>query len=92
MEAEQAIFYNQARLPSVEQGHQSSHKSLDLQSVLPARCAGVMVAPNLWEWPTNDWSNLRLMLDALPGWLGTRGWTSQRPRIEPNMTGNKSIK
>lgn len=28
-------------------------------SRLPARCAGAMVAQNLWEGSTNDWPNLR---------------------------------
>lgn len=29
----------------------TSHKAFDLQFVLPARCAGAMVAQNLQQWP-----------------------------------------
>ena len=47
MEPELAIFYNQARLLVVGLGHHPSHKIIDLQSVLPARHAGAMVAQNL---------------------------------------------
>ena len=61
-EPELPIFCNQTRLPVVELGHQSKHKPFDVQSVLLARCAGAMVVENLWEWPTNDWSNLTPML------------------------------
>jgi hypothetical protein len=32
--------------------HQLSHKTFDLQSVLSARYAGVIVSQNLWEWLT----------------------------------------
>lgn len=45
-ELELAIFCNQARLPIVEQGYQSSHKTLDLQPVLPERCAGAVGVTN----------------------------------------------
>lgn len=40
----------------------TSHKILDLQSVLLAGCAEAMVAQNLWEWPTNVQFNLRFTL------------------------------
>jgi hypothetical protein len=53
-EPEAAILCNQARLPMEELGHQTSHKSFDLQLVLPTRCAGVKVVQKLWEWPTNN--------------------------------------
>lgn len=41
-------------------GHQVTHKTLYLQSALPAKCAGSMVVPNVWEWPTSVWFNLLL--------------------------------
>ena len=40
-------------LPKGKCGHQSNHKTLDLQSVLPAQYVMAMVAPNLREQPTN---------------------------------------
>lgn len=41
----------------------------DLQSVLPARHAGAMVALNLWEWQTNVWFNLRpILLEGTHAW------------------------
>lgn len=39
----------------------TSHKTLNLQSVLPAIRTGAMVAHNLWEWPTNVCFNLRTL-------------------------------
>lgn len=54
--AELAIFCNQPRVPLVVLEHQPSYKTFALQSTLPARCTGVMVAQKLWEGPTNDWS------------------------------------
>ena len=39
------------------------------QCVLHTRCAGAMVAQNLWKWPTNTWINLR----PTP-WEGAQGW------------------
>lgn len=45
-------------LPVMGQGDQPSNKTFDLQYVLPARCAGTMVAWSLQEWPINDWSIL----------------------------------
>jgi hypothetical protein len=38
---EPAISCNQVRLPVEGLGHQSRHKTFDLQSVLFARCAGI---------------------------------------------------
>jgi hypothetical protein len=38
-----AIFCNQAMFPVVGLGHQPSDKTADLQSLLPARYAGVTV-------------------------------------------------
>lgn len=50
------IFYKQASLLAVHLGHQSSHKTFDLQlSCLQSVLA--MVSQNLWEWSTNDWPN-----------------------------------
>lgn len=53
-----------------------------LQTVLPTRCAGLKAVQSLWEWPGNDWSTLRPMLEKggharhcldgqelEPGWL-----------------------
>lgn len=60
-EPEPPISCNQARIAVEDLGHQLSHKNFDLQFVLPRRCAGVKGAKKLWEWPTNDWSNLRTM-------------------------------
>lgn len=79
MEPELAIFYN---------------RTFDLKSVLPAICARVMMAQNLWRWPTKDWSNLRPTPQrnpclTLPKWSGTRSSTAQGPRAEPNMTGKE---
>ena len=59
MEPKLAIFYNQTRHPEVGLGHQSSHETFDLQSVLSVRCATVMVVQNLCKWPAKDWFNLR---------------------------------
>ena len=59
MEPKLTIFYNQARLSAMELERQSSHRTFDLKSVLPAGCARVMVAQNLWEQSTKDWSNVR---------------------------------
>ena len=57
MEPELVIFCDQVRLWMVRIGHQPRHKIY--QPVLPARSTVVVVAQSLWEWPTNDWSNLR---------------------------------
>lgn len=40
MEPEPAVFYNQARLPKEGLGHQPSHKTFNLQFVLPIRYRG----------------------------------------------------
>lgn len=61
MESTPAISSNQARLPVEGLGDQPSHKTFELQFVLPAGCAGVKVAQELWKWPTSDWSSLRPM-------------------------------
>ena len=58
MEPEPAIFYNQAR-PHEALGHQTNHKTLDPQFVLPTRCAGIKLELKLGEWPYIDWSGLR---------------------------------
>lgn len=39
-------------------GTPTQQQNIDLQYVLPARCAGTMVAWSLQEWPINDWSIL----------------------------------
>lgn len=57
MEPELVIFCDQVMLWMVRIGHQPRHKIY--QPVLPARSTVVVVAQSLWEWPTNDWSNLR---------------------------------
>ena len=46
-ELELSIFCNQTMLSVVELEHQPSHKTFNLQSVLPEIYAGKMVAPNL---------------------------------------------
>lgn len=62
IEPEQGIFYYQSMLPAMGQGHQTSHKTFNLQSVLPERCAGVLEGQNSWEWPINVCSNLSTTL------------------------------
>lgn len=57
MEPELVIFCDQVRLWMVRIGHQPRHKIY--QPILPAISTVVVVAQSLWEWPTNDWSNLR---------------------------------
>lgn len=59
LESELTVFCNEARLPVVEQGHKSIHKTVDLQPVLPARRAGSMMVHSLWEGLAIDWSSLR---------------------------------
>jgi hypothetical protein len=58
-EPELAIFCNRARIVAVRLGNLPSHKTFDLQSVLPIRCAGVMVAQNLWDW--EEWKEGKLL-------------------------------
>lgn len=58
---EPAISCKQARLPMEGLGHQSKHKTLDLHFVLPTGFADIKVAQKLWDWLTNDWSNLKPM-------------------------------
>ena len=53
-EPELGIFSRQTSLPVVGLGHYPSHKTFELQPILPARFSGEMVAQSLWEWPTND--------------------------------------
>lgn len=48
------IFYNHASLPSVGMRHQPSYKTFNLLIVPSMSFTGVMVAQNLWNWPTND--------------------------------------
>lgn len=45
------------RLWKEKPGCQPSYKTLDLQSLFPAICAGEMVAQNLWDWTTKVWFN-----------------------------------
>ena len=61
MEPEMATFCNQARLPMEGLGHQLSHKTFDLQFVLPVGCTEVKMEQKLRGWPSNGWSILRLM-------------------------------
>jgi hypothetical protein len=49
MKPELAISYNHPTLLVEGLGHQPSHKTLNLQFVLPARCAGVKVVEKVWE-------------------------------------------
>lgn len=49
------------RLQKETLGHQPNHETLDLQPVLPGRCAVATVAQNLWEWTTDIWFNLSPM-------------------------------
>ena len=44
-----------SRLPVMGQSHHHSCKAFNLHPVLPARCAGAMMAQSLGEEPTNDW-------------------------------------
>jgi uncharacterized membrane protein len=62
--------------------HIICHKAFDLQFVLPTRCAGAMVAQNVWEWlinlrphPTRGSPYLILL-----GWSATGDWIAQRPK------------
>lgn len=47
------------QVPVVSLGCHPSHKTFDLQLLLPARCAGGVMVWNLWEWPTTDCSHKR---------------------------------
>ena len=53
----------------------------------------MLVTQKLWVWPSNGLVQLQVQATrgsphpTLPGWLGTRDWTAQRPRIEANTTG-----
>ena len=58
-ETEVETTCSQAGLPEEGEGHQPTHKTLDLKFVLPTRCAGIKIEQRLREWPTNDWPNLR---------------------------------
>lgn len=58
-EPELVTFYNQVNLLSMRLGHKPNHTTFDLQSGLPVISTGVMVIQNLWEWPTNNWSDWR---------------------------------
>lgn len=60
-EPEATIFYSKAEVPVVGLVHQPNHKTFDLQSILPEKCAGALVSQNLCEWSTNNWFNLRPM-------------------------------
>ena len=57
IEPELDISYSQERLPEQVLGHQISHKTFNLQFVLPVRYVEVKVVQKLWEWPTSDWSS-----------------------------------
>lgn len=59
LEPEPAFFRNQVRFPVVELRYQLSQETFKPQPVLPAGCAGAMVAQSLGPWPANDWCNLR---------------------------------
>jgi hypothetical protein len=61
IEPEPTISYNQERVPVVERRQQPSHKTFNLQVVLPAKCDGVKEEKKMWEWPTNDCSSLTFM-------------------------------
>jgi hypothetical protein len=50
----------------VGQVHQPMQKTFDLQSIQPAKCTGVMLVKNLWEWQINDCYNLCPTPEGLP--------------------------
>lgn len=56
------------------------------------KCAGAMVAQNLWKWPMfgSTWDTCSI----LPGWPGSHpeDWIVQTPMGEPNMAGLKRKK
>jgi hypothetical protein len=52
MEHEIATVCNQQRLPMEDWGH--SHKTFDVQFVLPTWCAEINMEQNMKEWQTND--------------------------------------
>lgn len=43
-------YFSTLQEPKEKPGHQSSHRTFDLCSVLPERHVGAMVAENLWDW------------------------------------------
>lgn len=47
-----SLFRVACTLPKAKPGHQPCHKTRNLQYILPARYAGIMVAQNPWEWST----------------------------------------
>ena len=69
MRSQLTIFCNLARLPVLGLGHQFSHKTFCLLHALFENCGVVKVVQNLWEWPNNEWSNLRLIT-----WEGSHAW------------------
>lgn len=86
-EPELADLCNQEKLSEMTLGYRLSHKTFNLQSILPASCTGAVEAQNLWEWPTDDQSNLRPKHKrspclTLPGPLGISSWIAQRHTIE----------
>lgn len=62
-----AIFCNQSRVPEVRLGHQRSHKTSDLQLVLPATYCCSNCGTELVKWLTNDRSNLSPLLPLPEG-------------------------
>lgn len=90
-------WINQAKIPVVELGHPPSYKTLNLQFVLPVRCAQAVVAQNLWNDQSmfdSTWSPCHKG-ERVPhtSWMAknqrTGGWKVRRPRIEPNIIGKK---
>jgi hypothetical protein len=53
MEYEYIISYNQARIPVEGLGWQSSHKTFDLQFILPRRYEGIKTQQKLKKWSNN---------------------------------------
>lgn len=91
VEPEPTIFCNQARIPVVGRRYQPNRKTFHLRFILPAKCAGLAVPQNLWEWPKTDGSSSRVLPLQWPhvtlsGWPESRVRIAQRSRTEPNTT------
>jgi len=59
------FFSYKATLQKLEKeklGHKTSYKSVDLQFVLPAGCAGTMAMQNMWELATSVWFNKLIII------------------------------
>lgn len=77
VEPEPTIFCNQARIPVVGRRYQPNRKTFHLRFILPAKCAGLAVPQNLWEWPKTDgWIQLKGSATAVatrdPVWMARK--------------------